>query len=199
MKKIFSYIKTTIVGGILLLIPLTVLLFVLEKAIRLVQHIVAPVAKDLPFDVPGIGVATLLTILVLLLLCFLAGIFMHTRVAQHFKTAIENNILVHVPGYSYLEALSTDKLSVDHQSGWKPAVTEIDGSEVICFVIDESAHYCSVFLPSAPTPSEGSVCVREKQDIRYLPINMSETITLLKSFGRGGAMILEKMRAAPEV
>lgn len=29
MKKIFSYITTTVVGGILLLIPLTVLLFVL--------------------------------------------------------------------------------------------------------------------------------------------------------------------------
>ncbi len=194
MKNLFNYIKLTIVGGALLLIPLFVLVAVIVKAGSLVKRIVTPIAHRLPFQIPGIAKETLLAILVLLLLCFLAGIFMHTGIAQRFKKLLEEDILVHIPGYSYLQALSTDKLTNSHSSTWKPATVQIDGNEVICFVIDETEHYCSIFFPSAPVPSSGTVCAREKQDVRYLPISVSETIAILRQLGKGSAAALEKIK-----
>lgn len=194
MKNLFNYIKLTIVGGALLLIPLFVLVAVIVKAGSLVKRIVTPIAHRLPFQIPGIAKETLLAILVLLLLCFLAGIFMHTGIAQRFKKLLEEDILVHIPGYSYLQALSTDKLTNSHSSTWKPATVQIDGNEVICFVIDETEHYCSIFFPSAPIPSSGTICAREKQDVRYLPISVSEAIAILRQLGKGSAAALEKIK-----
>lgn len=194
MKNLFNYIKLTIVGGALLLIPLFVLVAVIVKAGSLVKRIVTPIAHRLPFQIPGIAKETLLAILVLLLLCFLAGIFMHTGIAQRFKKLLEEDILVHIPGYSYLQALSTDKLTNSHSSTWKPATVQIDGNEVICFVIDETEHYCSIFFPSAPIPSSGTVCAREKQDVRYLSISVSEAIAILRQLGKGSAAALEKIK-----
>jgi uncharacterized membrane protein len=194
MKNLFNYIKLTIVGGALLLIPLFVLVAVIVKAGSLVKRIVTPIAHRLPFQIPGIAKETLLAILVLLLLCFLAGIFMHTGIAQRFKKLLEEDILVHIPGYSYLQALSTDKLTNSHSSTWKPATVQIDGNEVICFVIDETEHYCSIFFPSAPIPSSGTVCAREKQEVRYLSISVSEAIAILRQLGKGSAAALEKIK-----
>ncbi|HWV65079.1 hypothetical protein [Chitinophaga sp.] len=194
MKNLFNYIKLTIVGGALLLIPLFVLVAVIVKAGSLVKRIVTPIAHRLPFQIPGIAKETLLAILVLLLLCFLAGIFMHTGIAQRFKKLLEEDILVHIPGYSYLQALSIDKLTNSHSSTWKPATVQIDGNEVICFVIDETEHYCSIFFPSAPIPSSGTVCAREKQDVRYLSISVSEAIAILRQLGKGSAAALEKIK-----
>ncbi|MGF6929223.1 putative membrane protein [Chitinophaga sp. W2I13] len=194
MKNFFHYIKITIVGGLLLLIPLFVLIAVIVKAGSLIKRVVVPIAHKLPVQVPGIGKETLLTILILLLLCFLAGIFMHTGIARRFKRILEDDILVHIPGYSYLQALSTDKLTSSQASNWKPAAVLIDGNEVICFVVDETEHYCSIFFPSAPTPSSGIICAREKQDVRYLPISVSETITIIRRLGKGSAAVLEKIR-----
>lgn len=194
MKNLFNYIKLTIVGGALLLIPLFVLVAVILKAGSLVKRIVTPIAHWLPFQIPGIAKETLLAILVLLFLCFLAGIFMHTAIAQRFKKILEEDILVHIPGYSYLQALSTDKLTNSHSSTWKPATVQIDGNEVICFVVDETEHYCSIFFPSAPTPSSGTVCARDKQDVRYLPISVSETFAILRQLGKGSAAALERIR-----
>ena len=76
---------------------------------------------------------------------------------------------------------------------WKPAAVFIDDNEVICFVIDESEHYCTIYLPSAPAPSSGTVCVREKDKVKYLDIDMAKAMILIKQFGRGAAQEIEKL------
>jgi hypothetical protein len=42
--------------------------------------------------------------------------------------------------------------SVRKTENWKPASIFVDDNEVLCFVIDETEDYCSIFLPSSPSP-----------------------------------------------
>lgn len=198
MNKLVNFIRATIAGGVLFLIPMIVLIAVVSKAINLLQHVARPLAERFPFtQVAGVGVITLISILLLLLLCFLAGLLMRTPSAKKMKSWIESNLLVYIPGYSYLQALSTDRLSNENTANWRPATILVDDNEVICFVIDETEHYCSVFLPSAPVPSSGSVCVREKRLVRYLPINVSQASALIRKFGKGSASVFEKIVITP--
>jgi len=48
-------------------------------------------------------------------------------------------------------------------------------------------------MPSAPTPSSGTVCVRKKRLVRLLPFNVSEAILLIKKFGSGAAAAVEEL------
>ncbi|NIG54807.1 DUF502 domain-containing protein [Chitinophaga sp. Cy-1792] len=194
MRKLWRYIKNTTASGMLLVISLFVLAFLVFRIIGFTRKIVTPIAHHFPLQIPGIGKETLVTILVLLILCFLAGLFMKTETAQRFNKWLENNILMHIPGYSYIRALSTDVLTSGHQSAWKPATILIDGNEVICFVIDETENYCSVFFPSAPSPTSGTVSARQKGDIRYLSASVAETIGIIRRSGQGAADILERIR-----
>lgn len=193
MNKLVKFIKVTLAGGILFLIPMIVLIVVVAKAMNLLKHVSKPLAERLGYtQVAGIGLSTLISIFLLLVLCFLAGLLMRTPRAKQLKTWLETSVLVYIPGYSYLQALSTDKLSTAGTSNWKPATILVDDNEVVCFVIDETEHYCSIFLPSAPTPSSGSVCVREKRLVRYLPINVAQASLIIRKFGKGAADVMEK-------
>lgn len=195
MNKLLGFIRITLAGGILFLIPVVVMGLVLGKVFVFLKRFSTPVAKRLPYsDVAGVAIATLITILLLLILCFAAGMFMRTKYARKIIQWLENNILVYIPGYSFIQVLSTNRLSKEKTSGWKPASILVDDNEVICFVIDETENYCSLFLPSAPSPSSGTICVRERSLVKYLPVSMPEAIVMIRQFGKGGALTFEKLK-----
>jgi uncharacterized membrane protein len=186
---------STLKGGVLFLIPVTVVLVILEKAIHFMTRVIEPVVAKLPYThFAGVSILTLLNIVLLLLICFLAGLCMRTPFAKKMKVALEEKFLVYVPGYTYIQALSENKLKGDDNVSWRPATILVDDNEVVCFVVDESENYCSIFLPDAPTPSSGSICIRDKKMVTYLSINMGEANVLIRKFGKGAAATFEKTK-----
>lgn len=195
MGKFANFIRITIAGGILFLIPVGVIVFIIAKTINFLYDLSKPITARLPFrNVAGVGVNTLMSIILLLLICFLAGIFMKTKLAKRMIQWLEDRVLVYVPGYSYIRARSTDFFSSEKTHAWKPATIFVDDNEVICFVIDESEDYCSIFLPSSPVPSSGSICVREKKNVTFLPINVAEAVSMIRQFGKGASSSVEKVK-----
>jgi len=196
MKKPINFVKTTIVGGILVLIPVVVTIFVLSKVFNLLQGVSAVIARRIPLSkIGGVGISTLISIILLLFICFLAGILVRTRSVQTIIGWFEDHVLVYIPGYAYLKAVSTNALTSEGTTNWKPATVFIDDNEIICFVIDESEDYCTVFMPSAPTPSSGTVGARHKSNVRYLSLTVRETILLIKQFGKGAAKEIQRLNA----
>ena len=195
MRKLADFLRITIAGGILFLIPVGAILFILAKTINFLYNLARPITARLPFkNVAGIGVNTLVSIILLLLICFLAGILMRTKLAKKAVQWLEDRVLVFVPGYSYIRARSTDWFGKEKTENWKPATIFVDDNEVICFVIDETGDYCSIFLPSAPTPSTGSICVRERKNVTFLPIKISEAVSMIRQFGKGASSSVEKVK-----
>jgi len=194
--KIGHFIRITIAGGILFLLPVGVIVFILAKTVNFLYDLSRPITARLPFrNVAGVGVNTLVSIILLVLICFLAGIFMRTKLAKRIVQWLEDRVLVYVPGYSYLRARSTDFFSTEKTSSWKPATIFVDDNEVICFVIDETEDYCSIFLPSAPVPSSGSICVREKHNVTFLPVKVAEAVAMIRQFGKGASSSVAKVKA----
>src|SRR5437762_12956361 len=100
MGKLLSYVRATIAGGLLFLMPLMVIIFVISKVFGLLRVLAKPLAAALPFtQLAGVGVITLITIILLLLVCFVAGIFMNTKLAHRIVKWLEERVLVYIPGY----------------------------------------------------------------------------------------------------
>ena len=86
MKKLIDFIRTTIVGGILVLIPIVVCIIILTKVFNFLQRLSDVIAKGLPFtNVAGVGISTLISIVLILIICFLAGAFMMITILSIFK------------------------------------------------------------------------------------------------------------------
>jgi hypothetical protein len=69
-----EFLKTTIIGGTSFLLPAALVVFILSYALRLVKRVAAPISNSLHLDqlgdLAGIGAATVLSILVLVLISF---------------------------------------------------------------------------------------------------------------------------------
>ena len=68
-------IRTTIVGGVIFLIPIAILVAVIGKGLEITGAIGKPIAHLLPVDmIGGFAVAQVLAIVLLLVVCFVAGL-----------------------------------------------------------------------------------------------------------------------------
>ena len=75
MKKTAQFIKDTLVGGVLFLLPGALLLWLAEKVLPLARQLMKPVENLLPGHlVAQFALGTLLAVLALLLVAFIAGL-----------------------------------------------------------------------------------------------------------------------------
>ena len=75
MDPIKSFLKATLVGGLMFLVPVVLLAVVLRHALQFAGKVAMPIAKLLPIShFGGVAVATLIAAAILLLIAFLAGL-----------------------------------------------------------------------------------------------------------------------------
>ena len=99
MKRILQFLRTTLVGGLLFLVPIMVLVVVLGKALALAHKLVDPLAEHLPVhSVIGLRTPILLAIAIIVLFCFLAGLLARKALAKKLVRGLETAVLANVPG-----------------------------------------------------------------------------------------------------
>ena len=159
MKRILKFLRTTLVGGILFLVPIVVLVIVLGKAMGLAHKIVDPLAEHLPVhSVIGLRTPVLLAIAIIVLFCFLAGVLARTALARKLVRNLETAVLANVPGYELFKGMGESMLGVEKQTGHQVVLARIEDAWQIAFLVErlEGGHV-AVFVPGAPNPLSGSV------------------------------------------
>ena len=107
MRKITEFIKTTVLGGFLVLLPIVAVLAVAGIAVATLIKIVTPIVGKLPIKtVGGLALATVLAVLFLLVFCFLAGLLVRMRMGQLIQKRVENLLLQRLPGYVMFKNLT---------------------------------------------------------------------------------------------
>ena len=108
MKTVSRFVGTTILGGVLFLTPIVVLGIVLSKAYDFVRRGLQPLMALIPQKLAsGPTMTAALTILLLGLMCLLAGLFARTMLAQRIVSGLEATVLSKLPGYEYLKQAGT--------------------------------------------------------------------------------------------
>jgi uncharacterized membrane protein len=94
MKAISHFLRITVLGGVLFLTPIVVLAFILGKAFDLARRGLKPMATIIPDRfVSGVTMEAILAIVLIAILCFLAGLFARTRPAQRIMAELESSVL----------------------------------------------------------------------------------------------------------
>ena len=86
------FLKTTVLGGILFLVPILIFIAVIGKALELTNKIATPLAQSLPVDSIGdLALVQILAVAILIAFCFLAGLAARTTVAK-FRNQCDCNV-----------------------------------------------------------------------------------------------------------
>ncbi len=199
MKTLSHFVGTTILGGVLFLTPIVVLGFVLSKAFDVVRRGVKPLTALIPDALAsGPTMTTILTILLLGLVCFLAGLVAQTVLAQKIVSALEATVLSKLPGYEYLKEAGTSVLGLS-ESAEHPVVLAQLGDAWRIGVQTEfvGGGYVAVFLPNSPNPMSGSVFFVAADRVRPANVPLATAIACLRRCGIGSGALLDERPAGP--
>jgi len=103
-----AFLKATILGGVLFLLPLAIVLILLAYALRLASKVAKPISDYLDLqqwsDFAGIGIVTLLSALLLVFIAFAAGIAARTYLGGRVTRWFEGSLLGRLPQYQMVRA-----------------------------------------------------------------------------------------------
>ena len=193
MKSLSAFLKATIVGGALYLVPVVLILLVLGKVHGVTIKLVAPMAEALQLQhVGGINLARLLGIVLIIVVCFAAGLFARTRVAQQFVSWLERTILSNLPGYSLIASLGADAAGVgETRSEMKVVLARIEDSWQLALKVERvDATHSAVFVPGAPDPKSGSVYLMTDDQFKVIDVSIRDAMHVIKGLGIGSKALL---------
>ena len=153
--RFLSTPTTTALGGLLFLLPIVVVSVLLAYVYRTVAVIHEVVKAWIPFE-SAIGLALLfgLVIVVLLAMCFVAGLLAQRAIGRRFTRTIEQQLIQIYPKYAIYRDLLAGKLGGgENAPSLQPVLVRKDGVLTIAFEVDRLAnHLVVVFFPAHRTP-----------------------------------------------
>lgn len=185
-KPRVHFLLTTVLGGVLFLVPVVFLAMVLTKAAGFMMVIAKPLSAWVPVDtVGGIALANLIAIAAVVLLCFVAGMVARHALAGALVKKLEAKVLMKIPGYSMVKGF-VGGFDSSQAEGLKPVALQLGSAERIAFEIQKLADGRSmVYIPSSPSPWSGITQVLPAEQITYLDVPVTKIIELTENFGYG--------------
>jgi uncharacterized membrane protein len=193
--KASKYVVDAIVGGLFVVVPVYLAILLLLKGMQTFAKVVGPIAALLPAWLPGVTIVSLLLVLVV---CFLVGLAVRTRTGRRIRNRLEQVFFERLPGYALVRSL-TQRLAGDGgETAWRPALVEIEDALVPAFVIEETEDgRFTVFVPSIPTPFAGAVYILEPQRVHVVDVPFTDAVKSISQWGSGAKNLVAHMHAAP--
>jgi len=163
----------TLVGGLLVVLPVWVSLLLLLKAIKGAMAMLLPIAKLLPQWFVHEKVAALV---LLLAICFVVGLLIRTEPGRRFGDWLSQHILDRIPGFSLVRGMTRQLAGKEGEQSFQPALVEIEDALVPAFIIEKQA--------------DGHILQPER--VRPVNVPLRKAMICVTKWGAGAA----EMRAA---
>ena len=191
MKQSLVFVGKAVLAGLLIVVPVYLAVLLLLKAMKSVAGLVQPFALLLPEWLPA---EKALSLLLVLMICFLIGVGIKTRTGRLVRERIERTFFERIPGYALIRSLTQRVAGEGSETVWKPALAEIEEALVPAFIIEEfeDGRY-TVFVPSIPTPFAGAVYVLDRKRVHPLDVPFTEALKAVSRWGSGAKGLVAAM------
>src|SRR5262245_38860305 len=191
IRDVVQFTLRSFVAGLLIIAPIYLSVLLLLKAMQAVAGLVRPFALLLPEWLPA---ERLLSLVLVLAVCFLIGASVHTERGRAVRERIEKSLFERIPGYALFRSLTQQLAGSREEQVWRPALAEIEEALVPAFIIEEfDDGRFTVFVPSAPTPLSGSVYILTPERVHPVDIPFTHAIKALSRWGAGSKELIEAM------
>lgn len=192
MRAIAEFTKTTIVGGILVVLPLWISTLLLLKAIAGAFVLLSPVTAQLPV---AMHLRNVVALLIVVTVCFVAGLVVRTGPGLRAKNVLDRYLLERIPGYTLIRGLAGRLTGREEGETFAVAMVEIEDALVPAFIVEEHADgRYTVFVPSVPTPAAGTVYVLDRARVHLVDVPFTQGVAVISKWGTGASELVAAMR-----
>lgn len=197
MKQLATFLKTTTLGGLLILLPVLVVVVVFaELALGIREHAQSFLGNVSGQKSEAVHFPILIAVLILLAISFTLGLLKSIQVGQQFGRWIERP-LSKLPGYPAVRALLGGLTEGGREGAVRPALLTLgDGAHCFAYITEDHGNgLLSVFVPDSPNPSSGNVQIVRADLLQPLNVHIADFSLALQQWGVGAANVLAKHQA----
>ena len=197
MRRILDFVKTTVLGGALFLLPFAAILLIVVKAGKMAVDGVTPLAEKLPFPKGQVVIAVYVVgALLLALVAFVAGLIARSlSIRKDAASFLEDKVLNKLPPYVVARKYTDRLAGMDEKANedLRPVLVGMHNGWQLGFVADQFKDgHVAVFMPAAPDPSSGLVQIVNADQITTLDISYPDALACLEKSGRGLPKLLAR-------
>lgn len=195
MMKLKSFFKTTLLGGFLVVIPVVILIFVFNGLYEFITVKIKPITILLVETVRlNEFIASVLAIVIILLILFIVGLIVKTKIGRFLIQQFDENVLKHIPFYKIIKETVIQLFVADKRLFKSVALVNLYCTEtlVTAFITDEhSDGSFTVFVPSGPMPTAGFVYHLKAKYVHKLDYPVDQAMRTIISLGTGSQDLIK--------
>jgi uncharacterized membrane protein len=205
MSRLKNFIKTSLLGGVSVILPAALSLFIFKWLINIITDFIQPLTNLIVFKSHlQEFIATAVVIFIILTVCFVVGVIVRTRGGKFIQEGLENRILKIAPGYSIIKETVMQFVGRKKATFSSVALVQPYENDTLMtgFVTDKHADgLYSVFVPTGPNPTTGYIFHLKRQYVHPVDVSIEEAIKIVISCGVGSGKLFkafsEKMNSRP--
>lgn len=199
MQKAITFLKTTLLGGVIILLPSLLLWKISVWVFTIIDKEIQPLALQLS-GLTGFNAlaSKALTLALIIGVCFMFGLLVKISLGRFLWQTVENMILRRIPGYAIIKEIVSYFSNDDKNIFGQAVMFSPFGHDTFFtgFVTDEDdLGNVTVFSPTAPNPTTGFVFHLKKEQLVYLDVPSSEAFKSIVACGRGSAKHYNKINS----
>ena len=186
-KRALKPIKTTLVGGLVFLVPAAIVVFIVGKVFVVVLKIAEPLGKLVPIkSIGGIAAANIIAVILLVGICYLAGIAARSAIGGKVSKFLDSKLEIFVPRYAFIKSMTHELAGSTDDSVFKTVLVTLDDASQIGFEVERSeSGQVAVYMPGAPDPWSGSVIFVTEDRVKRLNADVASVVRSMKRVGNG--------------
>ena len=197
MRQLREFILTTLIGGVIVLLPIIIMIWVVRILVTLIETALRPLTSLINLEVPDI-VLNIIALVAVILFSFVIGLVVRTRFGSTLYNYVEEQWLERIPVYSSIRDI------VQQFSGRKKPpfnqVVIVKGFGLLMtgFVTDDNGDdMYTVFVPTAPNPTNGFVFHVHKNNLQFVDVKTESAMRTVVGMGVGSQELLNPKEALP--
>jgi len=200
MKKLGKFIRTTFIGGFLIVLPVALTFILMRWIFNGVSGQISPLTKLIIGDSDTMKiVGDTLSIAIILVVFFLIGLTVRTRLGKYLFSKFEEHILKIAPGYSLFKETLKQLVGQDKRPFSSVVLGRVFGNDILMtgFVADEHPDgRLTVFFPSALNPTTGLLCHIMEEDVIRVDTNVETAMRTIIGCGTGASKLFERIKTS---
>jgi uncharacterized membrane protein len=196
MEKFKSFLKTSIIGGVVVILPMFIFIMVFKWLFGWVTDIIQPLT-DLIVTESHMSeiIADALVIAIILISCFIIGIIVKTKIGKFMHENLESRILKIAPGYSTIKEIVMQFIGKKFPFSSVALVRIFENDTLVTAFITDSHPDGSytIFVPTAPNPTSGFIYHVKGKYVHHVDIPIEEAMRSVITCGAGSKKILSRL------
>ena len=194
MKK---YINTTIIGGLAAVLPLVLIVILIRWIVNLIGKILEPLVNLFNTDSKYLVLAIyLIAVISILLLFFLLGWFVQTRIGNFLRNVVEGKYLMKFPGYKTAKEIVMQFFGGSRSFFSEVVLVDIfnSGTLMTGFITDDQGEIITVFVPTGPNPTSGNIYHVRKDKVIKTNATVDSGMRSIISCGAGSSDLFNNVK-----